>query len=121
MKSSDYYNPHENHDKEPLHNKGGDRDDSSLDGLNGDGDDSSLDDLNEDGDDSSLDDLNEDGDDSQYSLYDFFGNSIRIIPTCSRSHSPSPTMRLLAINEINDMNHFNFGEDWVGSGDIPSF
>jgi hypothetical protein len=84
--------------------------------LNEDGDDSSLDGLNEDGDDSSLDGLNEDGDDS--SLDGFFRDSIRIIPTCSRSRSPSPTMILL---EIDDTNYFNFGEDWVGYGNEPSF
>jgi hypothetical protein len=63
--------------------------------------------------------MNEDGDDS--SLYDFFGNSIRIIPTRYRSPSPSPTMRLLPTNEINDTIHFNFGDDLFGSGDEPSF
>jgi hypothetical protein len=100
-----------------------DGDDSSLDDLNGDGDDSSLDGLNEDGDDSqSLSDgLNDDGDDSQSLSDGFFGNFIRIIPTRSCSRSPSPTMRLLEINEINDTIYFNFGEDWVGYGDKPFF
>jgi hypothetical protein len=75
--------------------------------------------LNEDGDDSSSDGLNEDGDDSTSDgLNDFFesSNSLRIIPTRSCSRSPSPTMRLLAINKINDTIYFNFGEDLVGYG-----
>jgi hypothetical protein len=77
--------------------------------------------LSEDGDDSSSDCLSEDGDYSQSSLYDFFENSTRIIQTYSHSPSPSPTMRLLEINEINDTIYSNFGKYCVGSGDEPSF
>jgi len=62
--------------------------------------------LDEDRDDSSSNGMNKDEDDS--SLYNFLGlsKSLRFIPTdsCSRSHSPSPTVGLPTI-------FFNFGEE----------